>query len=123
MERAAELVETMVNNNIESTSVGLTRKEGFLKHKTTATYWNVFFDGQYPTDKKELENRLHRVRLKLGLIEQRVPDFLASSPAPIASISVPLSIRTVPRPTSFIFCTYSIIPCITGPIRCGRIRA
>lgn len=41
-------------------------------------------------DKKEQEKRLPRSRLMQGLIGQTAPNFLASSPVPIVSISAPL---------------------------------
>lgn len=64
---------------------------------------NIFFDEQYPMDRKELEKRLRRARLKLVLVEQIVPDFLASSPAPIAFVSVALDLYSATKSAFKIF--------------------
>jgi hypothetical protein len=45
-------------------------------------------EGQFPMDQKELEKRLQKASLKLGVIAETVPEFLNSSPAPVAFVSV-----------------------------------
>lgn len=90
LERAAELVETMVSIGIDV--YGFDAGSGLPKPQDYRDLPNIFFDGQYPMDRKELEKRLRRARLKLGLVEQTVPDFLVSNPAPVAFVSVDLDL-------------------------------
>jgi hypothetical protein len=90
MERAAELVEPMVSIGIDV--YGFDAERGLPKPQDHRDLPNRFFDGQYSMDRQELEKRLRRARLKLGLVEQTVPDFLSSSPAPIAFVSVDLDL-------------------------------
>jgi hypothetical protein len=48
---------------------------------------HMFGRGQFPMDTNQLETRLRRASLKLGLLETALPAFLRSDPAPVAFVS------------------------------------
>jgi len=88
MERIAERVEEMAGIGIDV--YGFDAETGLPKPQDYRDCPNIFLDGQYPMDKKELEKRLRRARLKLGLVKETVPVFLESTPAPVAFVSFDL---------------------------------
>lgn len=92
MERAAELVEEMVGIGIDV--YGFDAETGLPELQDYRDLPNLFLDGQFPMDRQELEKRLRRARLKLGLVEETVPAFLGSRPAPIAFVSFDLDLYT-----------------------------
>lgn len=90
MERTAERVEEMAGIGIDV--YGFDAETGLPKPQDYRDLPNIFLDGQYPMDKKELEKRLRRARLKLGLVEETVPAFLESTSAPVAFVSFDLDL-------------------------------
>ena len=86
MERTAELVEDKTGIGIDV--YGFDTEYGLPKPEDYRDLPNIFFGGQFPMDRTALEKRLRRAQLKLGLVEETVPDFLASNPAPIAFVSI-----------------------------------
>jgi hypothetical protein len=90
MERIAERVEEMAGIGIDV--YGFDAETGLPKPQDYRDLPNIFLDGQYPMDKKELEKRLRRARLKLGLVKETVPAFLESTPAPVAFVSFDLDL-------------------------------
>lgn len=90
MEQAAELVEKMVDIQIDV--YGFDAEQGLPKPQDYRDLPNLFFNGQYSMDRHQLERRLRRARLKLGLVEDTIPIFLDSNPAPIAFVSVDLDL-------------------------------
>lgn len=51
---------------------------------------NLYTEGGFPMDAEKLAARLRKARLVLGLIEDTIPKFLESRPAPVAFISFDL---------------------------------
>lgn len=90
MERAAELAEETTGVGIDV--YGFDTKSGLPKPQDYRDLPNIFFDGQYPMDESQLEKRLRRARLKLGLVEETVPRFQDSNHSPIAFVSVDLDL-------------------------------
>ena len=86
MERTAELVEDKTGISIDV--YGFDTEYGLPKPEDYRDLPNIFFGGQFPMDRTALEKRLRRAQLKLGLVEETVPDFRASNPAPIAFVSI-----------------------------------
>ena len=85
MEKIAERVQEMVGIGISV--YGFDAETGLPKPQDYRDLPNIFLAGQYPMDKKELEKRLRRAQLNLGLVKETVPVFLESNPAPIAFVS------------------------------------
>lgn len=101
MERTAELVEEMTGIGIDV--YGFDTEYGLPKPQDYRDLPNIFFDGQFPMDRSRLEKRLRRAQLKLGLVEETVPSFLASNPSPIAFVSVDLDLYSSTRQALKIF--------------------
>jgi hypothetical protein len=51
---------------------------------------NLWREGFYPMDRNKLEQRLQRAKLHLGPVEETVPQFVASKPAPVAFVAFDL---------------------------------
>ena len=86
MERTAELVEAKTGIGIDV--YGFDTEYGLPKPEDYRDLPNIFFGGQFPMDRSALEKRLRRAQLKLGLVEETVPNFIESNPAPIAFVSI-----------------------------------
>jgi hypothetical protein len=52
----------------------------------------MWFEGQLPMDRAALESRLTTATLRLGLVSDTVPAFLAETPSPVAFISFDLDL-------------------------------
>jgi len=78
-------------------------------HRDTPNLWR---EGFYPMNRKELENRLRRSQLFLGPVEETVPAFLESRPAPVASIVFDLGFYSSTTKTFEIF---DADPCLLLP--------
>lgn len=90
MEQIAERVEEMVG--IEIDVYGFDTSTGIPMTQDYRDMPNVWMDKQFPMDRKELEKRLRRAKLKLGLVRETVRAFMGSSPAPVAFVSFDLDI-------------------------------
>lgn len=90
MERAAELTEETLGIGIDV--YGFDAERGLPKPQDYRDLPNIFLEGQYTMDRNQLEKRLRRAQLKLGLVEETVPRFLLSNPAPVAFVSVDLDL-------------------------------
>jgi hypothetical protein len=91
MEQAAELAEREIGG-IQIDVYGFDAGIGLPKPQDYRDLPNLFFDGQYSMDRHQLERRLRRAQLKLGLVEDTIPGFLDSNPAPIAFVSMDLDL-------------------------------
>lgn len=90
MERVAELAEELVNIGIDV--YGFDAKNGLPRPEDYRDLPNSFFDGQFSMDREKLEKCLRRAQLKLGLVEETIPNFLASNPAPVGFVSIDLDL-------------------------------
>ncbi len=85
MQRVAELCEALVNLEIEvygfDTGVGIPKPQDY---RDMPYKWS---EGYYPCDIEQLKQRLQKAKLKIGLLKDTVPEFLASNPAPIAFVA------------------------------------
>jgi hypothetical protein len=95
MEEIAERVEEMVGVGIDV--YGFDSGAGIPMTQDYKDMPNVWMDGQFAMDKKELEKRLRRAKLKLGPVKDTVPAFMESSPAPVAFVSFDLDIYSSTR--------------------------
>jgi len=55
---------------------------------------NLFAEGQFALDWEPLKRRLRRAQLHLGLVKDTLPDFIRSSPAPVAFAAFDLDLYT-----------------------------
>jgi hypothetical protein len=55
---------------------------------------NLWREGFYPMDPEKLRERLRRAKLHLGVVEETVPEFIESKPAPVAFIAFDLCFYT-----------------------------
>ena len=96
LERIAARVEEMIEIKIDvygfDTGTGLPKPEDY---RDCPNIW--IGQGQFPMDQKELEKRLQKASLKLGAIAETVPEFLNSSPAPVAFVSVDVDLYSSTR--------------------------
>ena len=90
MEHISARVEEMLGIGIDVH--GFDVETGIPKTQDYRDCPNIWLDGQFPMDKKELEKRLRRAQLKLGLVKETVPAFLETSPAPVAFVSFDLDL-------------------------------
>lgn len=102
MEQAAEMVERMVGG-IQIDVYGFDAGKGLPKPQDYRDLPNLFFDGQFSMDRNQLERRLRRAQLKLGFVEDTIPIFLDSNPAPIAFVSMDLDLYSSTKTALKIF--------------------
>lgn len=85
MERAAELCEELTGITIDvygfDTGVGIPKPHDY---RDMPYKWS---EGYYPCDVAELKKRLHRADLRIGLLKETIPVFLAEKPAPVAFVA------------------------------------
>src|SRR5206468_3382400 len=55
---------------------------------------NLFVEGLYSMDVERLQKRLSKAKLNLGSVENTIPEFIASSPAPVGFVSFDLDFYT-----------------------------
>src|SRR5262249_28046902 len=84
LELAAEKLESAFGIGIEI--YGFDVATGMPKPNDNRDVPNLWREGIYPMDQKELERRLKRSKLYIGPVEQNVPVFVKTNPAPIAFI-------------------------------------
>jgi hypothetical protein len=96
LERTAATVEEMLGIGIDvygfDTGAGLPKPQDY---RDCPNIW--LGEGQFPMEREQLEKRLQRASLKLGLIAETVPAFLKSSPAPVAFVSVDVDLYSSTR--------------------------
>lgn len=95
LERIAETVEEWVGAGVDV--YGFDTGSGLPKPQDYRDCPNLWEGGYYPMDKAQLEQRLQRARLKLGVVEETVPAFLESTFSPVAFISVDLDFYSSTR--------------------------
>ena len=92
LENAAELVKQKMGIEVDvygfDTGVGLPRP---LDYRDLP---NLYPEGEYRMDVDKLKKRLKHARLVLGLVEETVPKFLLSHPAPIGFMSIDVDYYT-----------------------------
>jgi len=88
MERAAELLEEFFKTKIDV--YGFDSARGLPQPQDYRDLPNLWSAGAYPMDEQKLRAKLKRTRLIIGLVKDTLPEFLASSPAPIGFISFDL---------------------------------
>ncbi len=85
LDRAAGRVEATLGVAIDiygfDSGAGLPKPEGYRDLP------NLWSDGDFPMNQKRLQQRMQRGKLILGLVEETIPAFLKTRPAPIAFIS------------------------------------
>jgi hypothetical protein len=85
LERIAEKVESILEIGIDvygfDTAGGLPEP---LDYRDCPNLWSA---GYFPMDKKQLQRRLRRAQLILGLIDDTAPKFIESNPSPVAFVS------------------------------------
>ena len=101
LERIAERAEEMIKISIDV--YGFDTGGGLPKSQDYRDCPNLWVEGQFPMDKEQLERRLQRASLKLGLVKDTIPDFLQSMPAPVAFVSIDLDLYHSTRDALRIF--------------------
>jgi hypothetical protein len=95
LERIAEAVEELLEVEVEV--YGFDTGRGLPKPQDYRDCPNLWVGGDYPMDTAQLELQLQRAQLKLGLVEDTVPAFLASSFSPVAFTSIDLDLYSATR--------------------------
>jgi len=90
LERAAEKLEGIFSIGIEV--YGFDSGHGLPKSQDYRDVPNLWSAGSYPMDEQKLRAQLKHAQLILGLVEETVPDFLKTNPAPIGFISFDLDL-------------------------------
>lgn len=89
LEHIAERVEEVTGTGIDvygfDTGSGLPKPQDY---RDAPNRW--VGEGQFAMNREQLEKRLRRASLKLGLVDTTVPEFLRAAPAPVAFVSVDL---------------------------------
>ncbi len=88
LEKAAERAEQILGVGIDV--YGFDTGRGLPKPVDYRDCPNLWIETGFPMDVERLEKRLDRARLILGLVENTVPIFLQSNPAPVAFVSFDL---------------------------------
>jgi hypothetical protein len=95
LERCAEKVEAQLGVAIDvygfDTGTGLPHSQDY---RDVPYMWN---EGYFSMDIAQLKSRLQRAELKLGLVQDTVPEFLSTTSAPVAFISFDLDLYTSTR--------------------------
>jgi hypothetical protein len=82
LEHIAQILQTICA--IEVDVYGFDAVSGMPKSKDHRDLPNLWREGHYPMDEGRLKQRLKKARLILGMVEETVPRFIESKPAPIA---------------------------------------
>lgn len=95
LERIAELVEQKVGIGIDvygfDTGKGLPKP---IDHRDVPYMWE---EGDFSMDEQQLRARLKRAHLTLGLVEHTVPEFVRTSFAPVAFVSIDLDLYSATK--------------------------
>jgi hypothetical protein len=90
LERAAERCSEAMGVQIDV--YGFDSGQGLPKPTDYRDLPYLFAEGTFPMDTAKLRARLRKADLRLGHVEQTIPEFLQSNPAPIAFISFDLDL-------------------------------
>lgn len=90
LERIAELVEQKTNVGIDV--YGFDAGKGLPKATDYRDLQYMWEEGDFSMDESQLQPRLKRAQLRLGLVEQTVPEFVRTSFPPVAFISFDLDL-------------------------------
>jgi hypothetical protein len=82
LERLAQSLETIFGIGVDI--FGFDAVSGMPKSKDHRDLPNLWREGHYPMNEEKLKQRLKRAKLILGMVEETVPQFINSRPAPIA---------------------------------------
>ncbi len=88
LEKLAPILEEYLQISVEIH--GFDTGKGLPKPIDNRDLPNLWSEGYFPMDHAKLLPKLKRTKLHLGLIKDRLPEMLASSPAPIGFISIDL---------------------------------
>ena len=86
LERAADLAEEKIGIGVDV--FGFDTGKGLPPPQDHRDLPNLYKESAYSMDVDALKNRLQRAKLVLGLVEETVPKFLASNPAPVGFMSI-----------------------------------
>jgi PAS domain S-box-containing protein len=92
LERIAERIEDVLGVGIDI--YGFDTGRGLPTPQDYRDCPNLWSQGLYRMDEEELQKRLRRARLMLGLVDETIPQFIKSKPAPVAFISFDLDYYT-----------------------------
>jgi hypothetical protein len=95
LERIAEAAEELLGVGVDV--YGFDTGSGLPKPQDYRDCPNLWVGGDYPMDRAQLEPRLRRARLKLGLVEETVPTLLASNISPVAFVAIDLDLYSSTR--------------------------
>ena len=82
LERIAQNLETIFGIGVDI--YGFDAVTGMPKSKDHRDLPNLWREGHYPMNQDKLKQRLKKSKLILGMVEDTVPQFIDSKPAPIA---------------------------------------
>jgi hypothetical protein len=85
LEKAAEMLEREFGVCVDV--YGFDSGQGLPQPIDYRDLPNLFAEGSFPMNEKELRSRLKKANLILGLVKETIPGFIASKPAPVAFIS------------------------------------
>lgn len=88
LERVAQKVEPLFQVKIDV--YGFDTGAGLPKSQDNRDLPNLWTEGAFPMDFEKLKKRLTKAQLLLGMVEDTVPRFIHSTPAPVAFISFDL---------------------------------
>jgi len=118
LERAAELTEQLAGIKVDV--YGFDSGSGLPKPQDYRDVPFAWTEGYYPIGVQELQSRLRCAQLKLGLIRETLPRFLAEAPAPIAFVGVDLCLYSSATEALKLFCADQrfLLPRVTTSFRC-----
>jgi hypothetical protein len=90
LEHTSEVVESLVNIHIHV--YGFDTGTGHPKPVDYRDQPNMWFEGQLPMKKEVVSSLLKRASLRLGLVRDTIPTFIAEEPAPVAFVSFDLDL-------------------------------
>jgi PAS domain S-box-containing protein len=85
-EKTAEILGIEIDTYGFDTGVGLPKPTDYRDLP------NLFSEGFFPMEAEKLRGRLKNATLKLGMVEQTIPKFIDSKPAPIAFVAFDLDL-------------------------------
>jgi len=101
LEAICDFVEQKTNIGIDV--FGFDSGVGLPKPKDFRDQPNIWFEGQLPMDRAELESKLCRAKLRLGPVKETLPPFIAGNPAPVAFASFDLDLYSSTRDALSLF--------------------
>jgi hypothetical protein len=88
LERVAEKIEGILEVKIDV--YGFDTGAGLPKSQDHRDLPNLWAESAFPMDFQKLKQRLKRAQLLLGLVQESIPRFIDSTPAPVAFVSFDL---------------------------------